>query len=126
MPIAVLASENPSDLTYIPASALLDTGATSSGIGPQVIQKLGLMSYEKRPLSVATELRMVDYFLFRVGFLDLELQDNNNPTQIPFVFAETDGFGWSEPRSFEVILGMDVLKQCDFHLDRNGNWKLIF
>lgn len=124
LPVAVLDSRNPTDLTYVECRALLDTGATSCGISPRVIEKLGLRSHEKKRLSVATELRMVDYFLFRVGFLPQFDQEDVN--QHPYIFAETDGFSLTAPMGFDLILGMDVLSQCDFELHRNGTWKMSF
>jgi hypothetical protein len=120
--VAILGSRNPSDLTHIQCKALLDTGATSSGIGPNIISKLSLRSHQKKPLSVATEMRMVDYYLFRVGFLDFATGSNAHP----YVFAETDGFSWMEQKSFDLILGMDVLNQCDLSVKRNGHWELVF
>jgi hypothetical protein len=118
--IAVLGSDNPTDLTFINASALLDTGATVSGIGPRIISELGLESHGKRPLGSATEIRMVNYFMFRLGIF-------SQPEQpLPYIFRELEGFGWPEPKSFDVILGMDVLKQCDFSMDRKGSWSLAF
>lgn len=120
----VLASTNPTDLTYVQATALLDTGATSSGIGPQIVNGLGLRSYEKRPLSVATEIRMVEYFFFRIGLFDQQSAVVSLP--LPYIFPELDGFGWMEPRKFDVILGMDVLSQCDLRIKRNGEWEICF
>jgi hypothetical protein len=124
LPVAVFSSDNPFDLTHIVARALLDTGATSSGIGPQVVAKLGLKSFEKRPLAVATELRMVDYFFFRLGLFDQPNAPLSNA--VPFVFQELDGFGWLEPRAFDIILGMDVLQQCDLRIERSKQWTLHF
>lgn len=122
LPIAILGSRNPSDLNFIQCTALLDTGATSSGIGPNAISKLLLRSHQKKPLSVATEMRMVDYYLFRVGFLESDADIN----RLPYVFAEIDGFSWQENKSFDLILGMDILSQCDLSIKRDGNWMLSF
>ena len=115
-----MASDNPTDLTYINATALLDTGSTVCGLGPSIVKKLALQSYGKRPLGSATELRMVPYFIFRIGLFGV------GGSPIPYVFAELNGFGWPEDKSFDVILGMDVLSQCDFEMDRTGNWRLGF
>lgn len=121
IPVAVLRSDDPADLTFVQGTALLDTGATSSGIGPRIVRELGLRSYAKRPLVVATEERLVDYFLFRLGFF----AKGDQPT-LPYIFAETDGFQIRAAGSFDVLLGMDVLKQCDLLLDRSGRWQLDF
>ncbi len=125
LPIAVLRSDNPADLTHIRAVALLDTGATSSAIVPRVVAELGLAPYAKRPLMVATEEWLVDYFLFRIGLFP-NPDDGSDSTALPFVFAETDGFRMRDSNVFEAILGMDVISQCDLRVSRNGTWKLNF
>ncbi len=126
VPIAVLAAENPSDLTYVDALALVDTGATVSGIGPRIVAELGLESHQKRRLVSATEIRMVDYFLFRLGlFTGTFGEIPTNPT-LPYIFNDIDGFSWDQAGDFDVILGMDVLRKCDFAIDRAGNWSLAF
>jgi hypothetical protein len=122
--VAILGSREPLDLTHRRYSALLDTGASTCGIGPRVIGDLSMRSHQKKPLSVATELRMVDFYFFRIGLFSHD--DNEHANGLPFVFAETQGFSWSEQKSFDVILGIDVLKQCDFAMSRNGRWTLKF
>jgi gag-polyprotein putative aspartyl protease len=119
LPVAILRSDNPTDLTHVRGTALLDTGATTSALSPQIIEQLNLQTFEKRPLIVATEDRLVDYYLFRIGFFI-----EGNP--LPYVFAETDGFGMRTSNSFDVILGMDVLRQCDLNIGRSGSWELTF
>lgn len=127
LPIAILRPEaHVADLTFCEGTALLDTGATSSGIGFRIIRELGLTARVKLPLMVATEERLVDYFLFRVGFWPIRSSDFNAFPAVPYVFAETLGFKIRESPAFDVILGMDVLKQCDFNLRRNGSWELRF
>ena len=63
---------------------------------------------------------MVDYFFFRIGLFGIA----SGP--IPYIFAELDGFGWPESKGFDVILGMDVLGQCDVDMRRDGSWSLTF
>ena len=112
-------------MTSVPARALLDTGATVSGIGPRIVQALGLASHGKKRLKSATEEVFVDYFMFRIGF-DVGETGFGDPAQLPFVFEATDGFSWGRSAEFDVILGMDVLRQCDFAKDRAGLCKLRF
>ena len=83
------------------------------------------MPHEKRLLRVATEDRLVEYYFFRVG-LFAESEDDAIGLQLPFVFAEVDGFGMRDAGAFELIIGMDVLSQTDFAMDRNGRWTLDF
>ena len=123
--MAVLGADNPSDLTHIAATALLDTGATSSAIAPRFIKELSLTSTGKRPVMVATEQRLVDFFIFRLGlFSDGEVSGGCGSW--PHVFAETQGFEIKQSHNFDVLLGMDVIGQCDLEIVRSGNWRLGF
>lgn len=110
------------------ATALLDTGATVSGVGPRIIRQLTLLSSGKNRLGSATDEAFVDYYLFRLGLFSTEqLQlDQLGPGDLPFLFDEIDGFSWSRQTDFDVILGMDVLSRCDLHLDRSGRCVLQF
>ena len=83
------------------------------------------MPHEKRLLRVATEDRLVEYYFFRIG-LFAESEDDAVGLLLPFVFAEVDGFGMRDAGAFELIIGMDVLSQTDFAMDRNGRWTLDF
>lgn len=123
LPVAVLSAQNPTDLTLVRASALLDTGATVSGIGPRLISELGLLSHQKRRLISATNISFVDYYLFRIGLFENEGGQTNG---LPYIFDGLDGFGWGHEGDFEVILGMDVLGRCDFSVSKSGNWQLNF
>jgi hypothetical protein len=126
LPIVVLGAENPADLTFVDALALVDTGATVSGIGPRIITTLGLESHQKRRLVSATEIRMVDYFLFRLGLFANAGAPESTPPLLPYIFNDIDGFSWGQAGDFDVILGMDILRRCDFLIDRAGNWSLGF
>ena len=110
------------------ATALLDTGATVSGIGPRVIAGLGLKSYAKNRLGSATEERFVDCYLFRLGLFSTEqvALEQLGPGDLPFIFGDLDGFSWSRIADFDVILGMDVLSRCDLDISRAGRCTLTF
>lgn len=75
----------------------------------------------KRPVMVATEQRFVEFFVFRLGLFAAE---GLNP--LPFVFAETSGFQIRQVHDFEVLLGMDVLRQCNVDISKEGRWSLSF
>jgi hypothetical protein len=122
----VLGSRNPADLTHVVVTALLDTGATCSAISPAIIRQLELKPYQRRHLRVATEDRLVEYYFFRVGLFPDESDTVLQRDGLPFVFAEVDGFGMRESMDFGLIIGMDVLSQCDLDLDRTGHWRLTF
>lgn len=123
MPVAILSAVNPTNLTLVRANALLDTGATVSGIGPRIISELGLVSHQKRRLVSATQISFVDYYLFRIGLFS---DDANLATNLPYIFDKIDGFGWGREGDFEVLLGMDVLSRCDLSVSRSGTWQLNF
>lgn len=125
LPVAVLGADTPSDLTHIKGVALLDTGATSSAIAPKFVRELALISTGKRPVMVATEQRLVDFFIFRLGFFS-NADGSTEYTSWPHVFAETEGFLIKQSHNFDVLLGMDVIGQCDLQFSRAGNWRLEF
>lgn len=122
LPVAVLRSDNPTDLTHSIYTALLDTGATTSWISPKVIEELGLVELMKERVSFAMSEEIASVFLFRLGLF----VDQKNPVGLPYVFAETRGFSLKLRNDFDVILGMDVLAQGDFAMSRSGDWSLKF
>ena len=69
----------------------------------------------------------MDYYLFRLGFdLGDQADANGPPLPLPYVFAEIDGFSWGRAADFDVILGMDILRQCDLDIRRDGRRRLAF
>lgn len=128
LPVAVLRPGDQSDLNFITATALLDTGATVSGVGPRVIDQLALLTSGKNRLGSATDEVFVDYYLFRLGLFatDQLVLDQLGPGDLPFLFDEIDGFSWVRAMDFDVILGMDVLSRCDVTLDRRGRCQIRF
>lgn len=120
--ISVLGSRSPTDLTHFNYDALLDTGATASWISARVVADLALTSVGKGPVAVATEMRQASAYIFRLGIID----DRQNPAALPFVFAEIRGYVMMQTSNFDVLLGMDVLRETDFQMARAGRWKLTF
>lgn len=74
---------------------------------------------------VATEQQQLDFYVFRLGlFTD---QPSASPgVGWPHVFAETEGFQIRQSDNFDVLLGMDIIRQCDFSIARSGSWSLQF
>lgn len=124
--IAVLKPGGWEDFRWVTATALLDTGATVSGLGAPLIRKLGLVSYGKRVLKSARDEAPVPYFIFRLGLFPDVHSPAPDGLRVPFVFSELDGFGWMRDADFDAILGMDVLRQCDLRMDRDGTGSLSF
>ncbi len=110
------------DLSYRRYAALLDTGATSSWVTPRVIAEMKLVELGRETVSVATEERVASTYLFRIGFFpDVPLING-----LPYVFPDVTGFRLAQRVGFDVLIGMDVLKQTDFNLYRDGSWRLNF
>lgn len=122
LPVAVLASRDPFDLTHFVYQGLLDTGATSSWITPKVISDLSLRELGKETVSVATEERTASVYLFRIGLFG----EKSVETSIPFVFPDITGFQLSQHQGFDVLIGMDVIRQCHLIVSRSGDWSLAF
>jgi len=121
IPIQILVPAPEHDLTATAANALLDTGATNSGITPIIIEKLGLQSIGKRPLGSARAEEQVPRYLFRVG-----LEMTASERRFPFIFDAIDGFELRNSVHFDALIGMDILRQCNFEMRHDGGWSLAF
>lgn len=102
--------------------ALLDTGATASWVSNAIVRRFDLQPIGKRPCVVATEVRQLSSYIFRLGLVG----DDEPTTALPFVFTETVGFEIKQANGFDVLLGMDVLSETDFVMRRDGSWELAF
>lgn len=120
--VEVFSSLDPLDITSVSFMALLDTGATASWISRTVVDRFGFRAIGKKPVVVATEVRLRDSYAFRLGLHDSDAES----VELPIVFAETIGFMIDQASGFDVLLGMDILSECDFSMERNGWWKLDF
>jgi len=109
----------------VEGQALLDTGATNSGITVRAAKALALKSHTKRPLSSAHGEQQTDRFLFRIGLLPDRESGDDSP-QFPFFFDEIEGFALLDSFRLEALIGMDILSQCDLEIDRRRNCTLRF
>jgi hypothetical protein len=107
------------DLTAVAASALLDTGSTTSGVTREIATRLALPQLGRQPLGSARGEEWVERYLFRIG-----LQTEDAP--LPFVFEEVNGFELRNGFAFDALIGMDVLSHCDFAMERTGRCRLSF
>lgn len=114
-----------SELDGYRALALLDTGATTTGVTPRVIEALGLLTMGKRPIGSAQGDGQADRYLFRIG-LNAPVRSIEMQASFPFVFEAVMGFGLTGAFRFDALLGMDILSQCDFRMDRHGSALLSF
>ncbi|MBA3898019.1 MAG: hypothetical protein H0X36_12995 [Sphingomonadaceae bacterium] len=111
----------PIDFDSVYASALIDTGSTTSGLTPRITHRLGLVGLGKRPLGSAQGFGQAERFAFRVA---LRPDDSEAPA-FPFVFDRVIGFE-SESFQLDALIGMDILSQCEFWMARNGLCRVEF
>jgi len=123
LPIALLRPGDPADITNIRLTALVDTGATTSGIGRSAIETLHLASHTKKLLKSAHGEDHVSYYIFRIGLFP-DTNEAQSGAALPYVFPESEGFGFTPSSGYQAILGMDILKLCDFSIDRRGRCTL--
>jgi hypothetical protein len=45
---------------------------------------------------------------------------------VPFVFDDVSGFELAETFIFDALIGMDILAQCAFSMERDGRCSLTF
>lgn len=124
LPVVILRPEPSADLSGFEGSALLDTGATTTGITPHVARTLGLVGRGKRLLGSARGEEQAERYLFRVGLhSDREAAD---PPCFPFIFDDIVGFELKDNFLLDALIGMDVLARCDFSMDRGARCRLEF
>ena len=108
----------------IEGRALLDTGATISGIRQSVADALNLRPIGKRPLASAHGQWNADRYVFSIGFAPDHAPDE--PAGFPYLFEAVSGFGLNNSFGFEALIGMDILSECAFAMARDGRCRLSF
>lgn len=121
LPVQILGADNVADMTSVDAVALIDTGATVSGINGDIARSLDLQPVGKRPIMTAHGLAHIEHYLFRMG-----VYPDGWKSPYPFIFQEVIGLSLSGTENFSALIGMDILKKCDFTMDRTGNCRLAF
>jgi len=121
LPVAVLpsaAAENAHAIEVI--DALIDTGATGTGLRPDVAAALNVPGRGKRRVVTANGDMLVPEYRVRIGFycgnFDSEPSAHGSPYVLEFgllVHALRDQF------AYPMLIGMDVLSSCDLHLKRD-------
>lgn len=124
LPVLVLAPYPVTELTGLPATALIDTGSSVSGVAVRLAEALGLTKLGKRPLTSAQGQGQVERYAFRIGLWP----DQTSPASpaFPFVFDEVIGIELTNAFEFDALIGMDILGQCDLETRRDGFCRLAF
>src|SRR5438034_6563045 len=87
LPIVILPPAPSTDLTGFEATALVDTGSTTTGITPRAARYLALSPRGKRPIGSIQGEGQAERYVFRVA---LQLPDS--APAFPFVFEDVEGF----------------------------------
>jgi predicted aspartyl protease len=122
LPVVILRPYPITNLSGKPASALIDTGSSVSGVAVSLAQALGLIGLGKRPLKSAQGEGQVERYAFRVGIEPVPTGDG----KLPFVFEEVIGIELTDGFEFNALIGMDIIGQCDFTSNRSGQCALQF
>lgn len=125
LPVSIFSAEA-ADITHVGALALLDTGASTSGITRSIAHRLGLLGIGRRPITSARQVHLVERYLFRIG-----VRPTDSDAILPFIFDTALGFELGDDivaggHRLDAVIGMDVLSQCDFSMDRGGRCRLAF
>ena len=120
LPVSIFAPYPKTDLSGVEALALIDTGSSISGISSKLAADLELSKLGKRPLKSAQGEGQIERYAFRIGIHP----SGPDMMAFPFVFEEVIGIELTNTFEFTALIGMDILHQCDFSSDRNGQCML--
>ncbi len=121
LPVAVLpsaAAENPHDIEVV--DTLIDTGATGTGLRPDIAASLNVPGRGKRRVVTANGDMLVPEYRIRIGFYCGTFGDQPRADGSPYVLE----FGLlvhalRENFAYPMLIGMDVLSSCDLQLRRD-------
>ena len=125
LPVAVMPSISAPNASHsVTVTALLDTGATKTGLRPDFVTELGLAKRDRAPVQTANGTRLADLYLARLGmwpaspFDDLALKASS---ELPYVLDREFLIQSLLPDfPHQMLLGMDVLGLCEFRVSSTG------
>ena len=128
VPVAILPAANAANpFEVIRTEGLLDTGATGTGIRRDLAERLGLRAKGQRRVHTANGVIFAAEFLCRIGFIcgDLDAWADGAEHLQPHVLERHIlGFELQTGFAYPLLIGMDVIGQCDLALSRTGRAKL--
>jgi predicted aspartyl protease len=106
--------------------ALIDTGATGTGIRQDVAMRLALEKRGRRRIFTANGDIIADEHLIRIGMYVGDFPDSFDLAgRLPFVLEEeVMAYALHPNFSFEMLIGMDIISQMDLSLSRTGEVSL--
>lgn len=129
LPVVVLASLNaPNPHLSVRTTGLLDTGATGTGIRPDLADELQLPPRGQRRVHTANGFLMASEYLLRIGFVCGDYEEPNfvSDQHMPYVLeGQVLGFELQRGFPYPLLIGMDVLGRSDLSINRDGRATLV-
>ena len=124
-PDAVQAAPATLEIPVAECRALIDTGATLTVITRSAIRNYGLQHFGLTQVLTGDGIGTHKRYIFHLGlvceYLDRSGRSNETFYQIP---EPQDAVDMPDNGSFDIIIGMNILKKCDFHMDRFGKFTI--
>lgn len=123
IPVAVLPSlvaDNASQMDIV--DALIDTGATGTGLRPDVAERLSVPGRGRRRVLTANGDILVPEYRIRIGFYPGRFAEDAKalPTTMPHVLdLGLLVHALHAQFTYPMLIGMDVLSRCDLELRRD-------
>jgi hypothetical protein len=119
-----------------PYRALIDTGATSTMLSNRVISDLGLIPVGPARFRGIHGVKMGVVYLFRVAFYGdragkdlLARRSIKTDKEVHTIYIcpyDIEGGEIEEQPHFDVLLGMDVLRTGNLHIEKSGDFSFSF
>lgn len=112
----------PSEHRLAVGQGLFDTGASATAIAPHFVEQLGLVWRGKRQVVTVRGNEVANQYQFRFGFLQEPVADA--ASGLPFILDhDLYGIDFTPTGMFDVLIGMDVIRQGDTALRRDGTFE---
>lgn len=129
IPVAILPSSVATNASQIEiVEGLIDTGATGTGLRPDVAERLSLRGRGRRRILTANGDILVPEYRLRIGFFPgayngpAEAQSSVFPVVLDFGIL---AHALRPIFPYALLIGMDVLHRCDLTILRDRTAKLV-
>lgn len=125
IPIAVMPSAASANASHSETvAALIDTGATKTGLRADLVQSLSLRKRDRAPVQTVNGTILADMHLARLGCWPANLDEDlaqKSVVDLPYII-DRKFLIQSLPADFphQMLLGMDFIGLCDFRVHRSG------
>ena len=130
LPLSVMPSASANNASHaITVRALIDTGATKTGLRQDIVKKLSLAKRDRAPIQTANGTIITDMHLARLGMWAADPSDDVfqlSASVMPYILDREFLIQSLRPDfSHEMLLGMDVIGLCEFEIRSNGTATLL-